>query len=148
MRLVNRESKIQNRKFKNPWLVSSTGSHPTPPNGERRVENAEFQTVLRQSFILHSPFSILHLEGLGRSIYFAFRDSKWYARPVTLRDQALQYDSAYKAAPGGGPPLLFELRALPAKRPAECRGLAPHARRHALVSTEGPGGLPSLRLSG
>ena len=28
-------------------------------------------------------------KGLGRSIYFAFRGSKWYARPVTLRIQAL-----------------------------------------------------------
>ena len=89
MRLINRESKIQNRKFKNPWLVSSTSSHPTPPNGEGRIKNAELQTALRQVFVLHSPFYILHLEGLGRSIYFAFRDSKWYARPVTLRNQAL-----------------------------------------------------------
>jgi hypothetical protein len=24
---------------------------------------------------------------VGRSIYFAFRDLKWYARPVTLRIQ-------------------------------------------------------------
>jgi hypothetical protein len=32
--------------------------------------------------------SILH-ERVGRSIYFAFRDLKWYARPVTLRIQAL-----------------------------------------------------------
>jgi hypothetical protein len=31
---------------------------------------------------------------------------------------------------------------------AECRGLAPLARRHALVSTEGPAGLASPRLSG
>jgi hypothetical protein len=29
------------------------------------------------------------MKGLGRSIYFAFRGSKWYARPVTLRIQAL-----------------------------------------------------------
>ncbi len=29
------------------------------------------------------------MKGLGRSIYFAFRDSKWYARPVTLRNPAL-----------------------------------------------------------
>jgi len=28
-------------------------------------------------------------QGLGRSSYFAFRGSKWYARPVTLRIQAL-----------------------------------------------------------
>ena len=25
------------------------------------------------------------MKGLSRSSYFAFRDSKWYARPVTLR---------------------------------------------------------------
>jgi len=31
----------------------------------------------------------LHLEGVIRSIYFAFKGSKWYARPVTLRIQAL-----------------------------------------------------------
>ena len=29
------------------------------------------------------------MKGLGRSSYFAFRGSKWYARPVTLRIQAL-----------------------------------------------------------
>ena len=29
------------------------------------------------------------LERLGRSSYFAFRSSKWYARPVTLRNPAL-----------------------------------------------------------
>jgi hypothetical protein len=29
------------------------------------------------------------MKGLSRSSYFAFRDSKWYARPVTLRIQAL-----------------------------------------------------------
>ena len=44
------------------------------------------------------------------------------------------------------PPALFELRAL-----AECRGLAPHARRHALVSTEArpacPVDIPNLVLA-
>ena len=29
------------------------------------------------------------LEALGRLSYFAFRSSKWYARPVTLRNPAL-----------------------------------------------------------
>ena len=29
------------------------------------------------------------LKGLGRSIYLAFKSSKWYARPVTLRNPAL-----------------------------------------------------------
>jgi len=39
------------------------------------------------------------MKGPGRSIYFAFRDSKWYARPVTLRNPALiQCDAGYKAA--------------------------------------------------
>ena len=43
------------------------------------------------------------------------------------------------------PPALFELRA---QEMAECRGLAPHARRHALVSTEArlacPVGIPEM----
>jgi hypothetical protein len=49
----------------NPWLVSSTSLHP-----------AFFQYA-----------SIM--KGLGRSSCFAFRGSKWCARPVTLRIQAL-----------------------------------------------------------
>jgi hypothetical protein len=52
-------------KETNPWLVSSTSSRPA----------------------LSKSASIM--KGLGRSIYFAFRGSKWYARPVTLRIQAL-----------------------------------------------------------
>ena len=49
----------------NLWLVSSTSSHPA----------------------LSKSASIM--KGLSRSSYFAFRGSKWYARPVMLRIQAL-----------------------------------------------------------
>ena len=49
----------------NPWLVSSTSSHPA----------------------LSKSASIM--KGLSRLIYFAFRGSKWYARLVTLQIQAL-----------------------------------------------------------
>ena len=52
-------------KESNPWPVSSTGSHPA----------------------LSEIYN--KMKGLGRSIYFAFRGSKWYARPVTLRNPAL-----------------------------------------------------------
>ena len=52
-------------KVANPWLVSSTSSHPA----------------------LSKSTSIM--KGLGRSSYFAFRGLKWYARPVTLRIPAL-----------------------------------------------------------
>ena len=48
-------------KETNPWLVSSTSSHP----------------ALSKSAQI--------MKGLGRSSYFAFKGSKWYARPVTLR---------------------------------------------------------------
>ena len=51
---------------------------------------------------------------------------------------------------GIGLPVLFELRA---QKMAECRGLAPLARRHALVSTEArlacPVGIPEMvRVAG
>ena len=52
-------------KESNPWPVSSTGSHPALSKVSKELKE------------------------LGRSIYFAFRDSKWYARPVTLRNPAL-----------------------------------------------------------
>ena len=66
---------IYGDKESNPWPVSSTGSHPAP----FKINN--------------------QMKGPGRSIYFAFRDSKWYARPVTLRNPALiQCDAGYKAA--------------------------------------------------
>ncbi len=49
-------------KESNPWPVSSTGSH-----------------------LALSKSLDKEIKGLGRSIYFASRSSKWYARPVTLR---------------------------------------------------------------
>jgi hypothetical protein len=52
-------------KESNPWPVSSTGSRPALSKISKKMK------------------------GLGRSIYFAFRGSKWYARPVTLRNPAL-----------------------------------------------------------
>jgi hypothetical protein len=52
-------------KKSNHWLVSSTSSHPA----------------------LSASASIV--KGLGRSSCFAFRGSKWCARPVTLRIPAL-----------------------------------------------------------
>ena len=53
-------------KESNPWPVSSTGSHLTL-----------------------SKASSDRKKGLGRASCFAFRGSKWYARPVTLRIPAL-----------------------------------------------------------
>ncbi|MDB6108474.1 MAG: hypothetical protein JWR69_224 [Pedosphaera sp.] len=52
-------------KESNPWPVSSTGSHPALSKISKEMK------------------------GLGRSICFAFRDSKWYACSVTLRNPAL-----------------------------------------------------------
>jgi hypothetical protein len=50
------------------------------------------------------------LEATGSLSYFAFRSSKWYARPVTL--PALIYcDAGYKSAGGRVLKPLFELRA-------------------------------------
>ena len=70
-----------------------------------------------------SPAHTQHfLEALGRLSYFAFRSSKWYARPVTLRTPAL----ISSAIPLIRQTALFELRAQ-VKRLAECRGLAPHS---------------------
>jgi hypothetical protein len=66
--------------------------------------------------------------------------TKWYARPVTLRNPG-----THLVRPANKAAVLFELRAL---KMAECRGLAPHARRHALVSTEArlacPVGIPEM----
>jgi hypothetical protein len=67
---------------RNPRLVSSTSS---PPQKQCRVLSAKCRVVY---LILHSSLFILNFYA-GRSIYFAFRGSKWYARPVTLRVQAL-----------------------------------------------------------
>ena len=78
----------------NPWLVSSTSSHPAHQKwiggvvdswigGKTRHRRAAAPIIQQSSY----PFP--HSGGLGRSSYFAFRGSKWYARPVTLRIQAL-----------------------------------------------------------
>ena len=56
------------------------------------------------------------------------RDGNWCARPVS---SGTRHSSS--AMRGIGPPVHFELHA---QWMAECRGLAPLARRHALVSTE------------
>ena len=88
---------------------------------------------------------------LGRSIYFAFRGSKWYARPVTLAGKAegrMKSAELYHACryPAWHFFILHSSFIFP--KMAECRGLAPLARRYALVSTEArfacPVGIPKM----